>query len=47
MFKVIVSGTVLAESDDELCAYAIRNCYKAVGWTDVKVRGPRKKKVRK
>lgn len=43
MYEVIVYGSVLYETDDVLCAKAIVQSYKGIGWTDVKMR--RKKHV--
>jgi hypothetical protein len=39
MYKVIVNGACLYETEDELLAYAIRNSYRSIGWKNVHVRG--------
>jgi len=37
MFKVIVYGSELDHSSDELVANAMAHCYREIGWKDVKV----------
>jgi len=37
MFKVIVCGSELDHSSDELVASAMAHCYREIGWKDVKV----------
>ena len=36
-FSVVVSGTVLYETDDELIAGAMAHSYRSGGWKDVEV----------
>lgn len=40
MFQVLVSGSVLYETSDELIAHAIANNYRTIGKKNVSVQGP-------
>ena len=42
MFQVLVSGSVLYETDDELIANAVAHNYKTIGKKNVSVQGPGK-----
>ena len=37
-YQVIVSGSVLYETDDELIASAVAHNYRAIGWKNVTVK---------
>ena len=37
-FNVVVSGSVLYDTDDELIADAIAHNYRTIGWKNVKVK---------
>jgi hypothetical protein len=38
MFQVIVSGSILYETDNELIAYRVAANYRTIGWKNVSVR---------
>ena len=40
MFKIIVSGSVFYETEDELIADAIAHNYRTIGWKNVSVKRP-------
>jgi len=37
-FQIIVSGSVLYETDDELIAHGVARNYRTIGWKNVSVR---------
>ena len=39
-FKVMVSGVVMYETPDELCACAVAHSYRETGWKNVEVLEP-------